>query len=410
MLNITKEIQKLIKYTVNKTAVFTLASMMVLPITGCNSNSDENNILDSGYVSVIDGEIKLLQRVDVDSSVLHDDFEHCHYVDLITSSNYTDSKLCKNESYLDKDITVLGTLVNYLTEEEIVLSKNNGGGLGIVHLSEIYTRLRDSYGLNDRVEIVSQETYGKTPISDIADGVDAGNIFISTEFNGKDEVVGNHIMIYIDDYSNGVPGLFDLFDTEFQAFPCYKNEDVLTEEEKKTKLSNRKGQLFSYPILINNFLEENGLSYFSKDKFSFTELERIEALLNNKEVTKYDSKDVLVFVSQYSDIYNNSDISLDEYYVLIPDRSDYEGIKKFKTTHVLGTGIIVEYSAGSVFNYNDKFGTFTFDCDVNDKNIISINDLLSSVGLEDYTKREYSMGELIDINKYINSKNKGLKK
>jgi len=162
--------------------------------------------------------------------------------------------------------------------------------------------------------------------------------------------------------------------------------------------------------LINNFLEENGLSYFSKDKFSFTELERIEALLNNKEVTKYDSKDVLVFVSQYSDIYNNSDISLDEYYVLIPDRSDYEGIKKFKTTHVLGTGIIVEYSAGSVFNYNDKFGTFTFDCDVNDKNIISINDLLSSVGLEDYTKREYSMGELIDINKYINSKNKGLKK
>jgi len=42
--------------------------------------------------------------------------------------------------------------------------------------------------------------------------------------------------------------------------------------------------------------------------------------------------------------------------------------------------------------------------------IFSINDLLSSVGLEDYTKREYSMGELIDINKYINSKNKGLKK
>ena len=410
MLNIPEEIQKLIKYTINRTAVFTLASMMAITTTGCNSNSKQNNILDSGYVGMIDGEIKLLQSVDVDSSVFLDDFEHHHYVDLITSSNFTDSKLCKNESYLSKDMTILGTLVNYLTKEEIILSKNNGGELDIVHLSEIYTRLRDEYELNDLIEAVNQEAYGNTPISDIVEGVDARDVFVCVEVNGKDEVINNHIMLYIDSYFNGLPGLFDLFDTTFQAFPCYKSEGTLTEEIKSSKLSNMNGKTYLYPLLINDFLEEKGLSYFVKDKFNFTELERIEALLNNKEVTKYDSQDILVFMSQYSDIYNNSDISLDEYYVLVPDVSDYEGIKKFKTTHVLGNGRVVEYSTGSVFNYNDKFGTFTFDCDINDKNLVCLNDLLSSVGLEDYTKYEYSMGELIDINKYINSKNKVFKK
>lgn len=416
MFNVTEEIKKLSKYVINRTAIFTLASALALTTTGCGNNDTEvDNILDSGYVGLIDVEIRLLQRVDIDSSAFLEDFDHSHYVDLISSSNFTDSKLCHNENYLEKDITILGTLVNYLTEDEIILSKNGGGEFSIVHLTEIYARLRDEFEnkgfAEEKVEEINK--VGTIPFNTLVEGIDAKDIFIMAEVNGKDEVINYNVALYIDNYVNETPGLFDLFDNTFNIFPCYKSGEEPTDEEKKQVLVNLNGRRVTYPIKINRFLEEKGLSYFINEKFSFEELERLESLLNEKDITKYNHQDVYVFLFEYSDVdieSSNDDMTVDKYYVLIPIESEYENLKKFKGTHVLNSATVVEYSTGSVLTYRDKLGTFSFDSDVTDKSLVLINDLLSSIGLEDYTKYEYSMGELIDINNYINSEQKVLVK
>lgn len=418
MLNFTEDMQKLIKYTINRTAVFTLASMMALTTTGCNNNSKQNNILNSGYVGMIDGEIRLLQSVEVDSSVFLDDFEHQHYVDLITSANFTDSKLCENESYLSKDITILGTLVNYLTEEELILSKNNGGELSIVHLTEIYARLRDEFEFNGVVEekYEDRNKVANIPFDTLVEGIDAKDIFVVSEVNGKNEPIDYNFSIYIDNYMNETPGLFDLFDSSFKIFPCYRSSEQPSLEDRKQILSTLGGKRFTYPIQINEFLKEIGLSYFYKEEYTTQELEKLEILLNDREVIKYTSDKIFVFIPAEADVEvteNEYDEQLDKYYVVI-QKEDIVFDAEFEcaSTDVHAWARLYELSDGETtgFQIHAKCGTLSFNGIASETSLIPINDFLASIGLEDYTKFEYSTGELIDINSYINISNKVLKK
>lgn len=418
MFNVTEEIKKLSKYVINRTAVFSLASVLALTTSACgNSKKNDNTILCGSYVGLVDKEVRLLEFIEMDKFKKADEHLHSHYRDLISSGQYVEKgKNCELWDCIEKDIEILDSLTNYLTDEEYMKAQTIG--LTDQELVNIYDRIRDEYENTNgnKKENDNHEVYGNTPISDIAEGIDAENILVSVEVNGKDEVINNHIMLYIDNYFNGLPGFFDLFDTTFQAFPCYKSGKVLTEEEKNTKLSNMNGQLFSYPILINSFLEEKGLSYFSKDKFNFTELEKIEVLLNNKEVTKYNSDSVFVFIPNKADLKiteNQFDEEIDKYYVVIQKEDiGYDAEFECASTDVRAWGRLYKLSDGVTtrFQIHAKNSLLEFNGFASEDSFVSINDFLKSNGLEEYTKYDYSMGELIDINSYINMSNKVLKK